>query len=66
MSSPLYRIIPAVGSSRCTSSRATVDFPQPDSPTMPRVSPAARSKETPSTARTAPICFLITMPRVSG
>src|ERR1700693_4283397 len=29
-------------------------LPEPDSPTMPRVSPAKRSKLTPSTARTGP------------
>ncbi len=33
---------------------AVTDLPQPDSPTMPSVSPAARSKEMPSTARTMP------------
>src|SRR5947208_11467264 len=33
--------------------RATVDLPQPDSPTRPRVSPAATASDTPSTARTA-------------
>src|SRR5206468_1241354 len=59
-------ISPAVGCSRFVISLATVDFPQPDSPTMPSVSPGYRSKETPSTACTAPICFLNRMPRVSG
>src|SRR5690242_21196512 len=34
--------------------RPRVDFPHPDSPTRPSVSPGARSKLTPSTARTAP------------
>src|SRR5256885_7811065 len=34
------------------SSRAVVDLPQPDSPTMPRVSPLAIENETLSTART--------------
>jgi hypothetical protein len=34
------------------SSRAVVDLPQPDSPTMPRVSPSMTSKSMPSTART--------------
>src|SRR4051794_10859725 len=34
--------------------RPSVDFPQPDSPTRPSVSPGARSKLTPSTARIAP------------
>ena len=31
--------------------RASVDLPQPDSPTMPRISPLRHSSETPSTAR---------------
>ena len=30
----------------------TVDFPQPDSPTSPRVSPSRIENETPSTAYT--------------
>src|SRR5215213_8927214 len=34
--------------------RPRVDLPHPDSPTRPRVSPGARSKLTPSTARMAP------------
>src|SRR5256884_7018804 len=34
--------------------RAVTDLPQPDSPTMPSVSPGVRSKETPSTAFTVP------------
>ncbi len=66
MSSPLNRIEPAVGRSRWHSIFATVDLPQPDSPTMPRVSPLARVKSTPSTAFTAPICFLKRIPRISG
>ena len=32
-----------------------VDLPQPDSPTIPRVSPFLTSKDTPSTAFTLPI-----------
>ncbi len=35
MSSPLYLIVPSVGFSRLTSILATVNLPQPDSPTMP-------------------------------
>ncbi|CAM5660741.1 hypothetical protein SGLAM104S_05143 [Streptomyces glaucescens] len=65
-SSPLYRIAPDVGRSRLTSILATVDLPQPDSPTMPRVSPRSRVKSTPSTALTAPTCFLNRTPRISG
>ncbi len=65
-SSPLNRIDPSVGRSRLTSSRASVDLPQPDSPTTPRVSPRPSSRSTPSTALTAPTCFLKRMPWVSG
>src|SRR6267142_2559822 len=46
MMSPASRFI------KCINSRAVVDLPQPDSPTMPTVSPLAIEKETLSTART--------------
>ncbi len=46
---------PAVGSIRRSSSRAIVDLPQPDSPTIAKVSPARTSKDTPSTALTVPL-----------
>src|SRR5271156_3713463 len=46
MISPASRFI------RCISSRAVVDLPQPDSPTMPTVSPLAIENDTLSTART--------------
>ena len=49
------RIRPAVGLSRRTMHLPKVDFPQPDSPTRPSVSPAWMSRLTPSTAFTAPI-----------
>src|SRR5260221_10382245 len=39
---------------RRISDSAVTDLPQPDSPTMPSVSPAASSNETPSTACTTP------------
>src|SRR6185295_8423673 len=55
-----------VGVSSRISNRASVDLPQPDSPTMPSVSPRRSSKLTPSTARTAPICRCQTMPWVMG
>src|SRR5262245_59203071 len=42
---------PALGAYRPTMSRATVDLPQPDSPTSASVSPRWTSKLTPSTAR---------------
>ncbi len=66
MSSPLNLIDPSVGRSRLTSILATVDLPQPDSPTMPSVSPRSSVKSTPSTALTAPTCFLKRMPWVRG
>src|ERR1700681_4400201 len=46
MMSPASRFI------RCIRSRAVVDLPQPDSPTMPTVSPFAMENDTSSTART--------------
>ncbi len=66
MSSPRYRICPPLGFSSPTSSLATVDLPQPDSPTIPSVSPLRRAKETVSTALTDPTCLRSTTPRVSG
>src|SRR5271169_5271881 len=53
ISSPAKRILPVVGSITRSRQRATVDLPQPDSPTRPRVSPLATANETQSTARTA-------------
>src|ERR1700710_2378889 len=46
MMSPASRVI------RWIRSRAVVDLPQPDSPTMPTVSPLAMENDTSSTART--------------
>ncbi len=47
--------------------RASVDLPQPDSPTTPSVSPSRLSvKLTPSTAFTAATCFWKMIPRVTG
>src|SRR5258708_27126006 len=37
---------------RCINNRAVVDLPQPDSPTIPTVSPLAMENDTSSTART--------------
>src|ERR1700719_2560318 len=45
-------ISPASRGIRCIKSRAVVDLPQPDSPTMPTVSPLAIENDTSSTART--------------
>ena len=44
---------------------SVVDFPEPDSPTMPSVRPRGRSKLIPSTARTSPILRRNTTPLVS-
>src|SRR4051812_38407136 len=59
-------IEPPVGFSSATRSLATVDLPQPDSPTMPTVSPRRSVRSTPSTAWTWPTVRLKTMPWVSG
>ena len=45
---------PVSGGIRRRIESAVTDLPQPDSPTMPSVSPRARSNDTPSTARTTP------------
>src|SRR5215510_5516007 len=49
---PWNQTSPEVGSMSRRMQRPVVDFPQPDSPTRPRVSPAWMSKLTPSTAWT--------------
>src|SRR4051812_32172748 len=66
MFSPRTITSPLVGFSRPTSSLARVDLPQPDSPTMPSVSPRRSWMSTPSTAWTAPVLVLKTMPWVIG
>ena len=66
MSWPSNMICPAVGSISRTIMRAVVVLPQPDSPTMPRVSPAATEKLTSSTLRTSPTWWRKMMPRVTG
>src|SRR5487761_29857 len=53
ISSPSKMILPPVTGRRAVISRASVDFPQPDSPTNPSASPRRISRSTPSTARTA-------------
>src|SRR6266545_4257111 len=54
MSCPSSLMLPSVGSISRKIVRPTVDLPQPDSPTRPRVSPASIEKLTPSTAKTCP------------
>ena len=66
MSRPSNQIRPAVVSSSLMMQRASVDFPQPDSPTMPSVSPGLMLKVTPSTAFTEAISFWKMIPRVIG
>ena len=51
------RMRPDVGLSTCTMARPVVDFPQPDSPTRPSVSPARMVKEMPATAWTVVLPF---------
>src|SRR5579864_3867311 len=50
---PSNVILPPVTGSKAVINRASVDFPQPDSPTSPSASPRRISRSTPSTARTA-------------
>src|SRR5690606_10012926 len=52
-SRPSKRTCPDNGSNRPTTDRATVDLPQPDSPTRHTVSPACTDKDTPATACTS-------------
>src|SRR4051812_33560215 len=66
MSRPSNVAVPLVGSSSRISTWASVDFPQPDSPTTPSVSPGIRSNETPSTALTWPIVRLNRTPTRTG
>src|SRR5262245_8610889 len=66
MSRSSKTIFPPVGSSSRMMQRASVDLPQPDSPTMPSVSPRSTLKLTPSTAFTEAISFWKMMPRVTG
>ena len=58
-STPLYRMLPELilpgGFMSFKMERPRVDFPQPDSPTMPRTSPFRTESETSSTAQTVPI-----------
>ncbi len=53
-STPSNSIDPDVAGSSCRMTRPVVDLPDPDSPTIPRVSLRRSSKLTPSTARFTP------------
>ncbi len=48
------RPCPAAAGTSPSIARASVDFPQPDSPTIPRISPRRHSSDTPSSARAGP------------
>ena len=54
---------PRDGSIRRAMQRATVDFPEPDSPTIPSVSPCLISSVTSSAAATA--CLRLNQPRAA-
>ena len=58
-------MLPLVGSTSRRMLRATVDLPQPDSPTIPSVSPTPTVKLTPSTACTVPTRRRSTPPRTA-
>src|SRR5579872_3256326 len=55
-------MVPESGRSRATTRRPSVDLPQPDSPTSPRVSPASTVIDTPETACKRPVRKLSTDP----
>src|SRR5262245_29483727 len=54
ISRPSNSIDPPVGDNNFVTTRPVVDFPHPDSPTNPNVSPAHTSNATPSTPFTPP------------
>ena len=57
---------PDVGLTSWRMARPVVDFPQPDSPTRPSVSPSEMVKETPDTACTAPTVWRTKVPPRNG
>ena len=50
---PSKATVPASGTSMPSTMRPVVDFPQPDSPTSPKVRPRSNVSETPATAVTS-------------
>src|SRR5882757_1358728 len=60
------QISPEVTSSSPASIRRSVDLPQPDGPTRTKNSPSWMSRETPSTAVTAPKDFVTSASRISA
>src|SRR5579859_3509597 len=63
---PASRTEPPVVGTSWRMVRASVDLPQPDSPTRPRTSPCRTERLTPSTARTAPVRRLTRKPSWMG
>ena len=63
-SRPSKRTRPPVGSTRRSTARPSVVFPQPDSPTSVRICPRWMHRSTPSTARTCPTVRLSTPWRI--
>jgi hypothetical protein len=59
-------IEPEVASRSWRITRHSVDFPQPDSPTRPSVSPGSTERLTSSTARTRPTSRSIRIPDLIG
>jgi hypothetical protein len=66
MSRPSKMMRPSVGLYRRKMVRPTVDFPQPDSPTRPTVSPRLIVSEMSSTARMSPTWRSSTIPLLIG
>ncbi len=70
ISRPSSRILPPVmcppGGSSCMMDSAVIVLPQPDSPTMPRHSPASRLRLTPSKACTVALRSRISVRRSSS
>src|SRR5262245_40064674 len=66
MSLPANATLPAVGTYSRRIVRPTVDFPQPASPTSPRVSPRVMEKLTSSTALMSPMWRSRTIPLLIG
>lgn len=57
---------PDVAGMSCMMVRESVDLPQPDSPTSPRISPFPIESVMPSTAFTESTCFWMSSPFLTG
>src|SRR5690349_19695546 len=65
MARPAIAMAPGGAGASPAIARKTGDLPDPDSPTMPNVSPASTAKDTPCTAVTVPWAIRKTMVRFS-